>query len=113
MPMIRMNVSDEGKAAMVAAAEKAEMPLSVWMRVKLLEIARAAPSGAAAPPEKKYQWLGKPCTKEFHEARMAERAAREADLDGLPPLDESLNEETYDPDAPVVAPTRRRAHAKK
>lgn len=110
MPMIRMNVSEEGHALMAAAAAKAEMPLSVWMRVKLLEIVRAGDDTKAAP-ERKHQWLGKPCTKEFEEEMMELKRRRESDINGLPAIDESLNEEMkFDENGdPVVAAPKRRA----
>lgn len=71
MKSIHVTMSDASLETMRAAAEYAELPLSLWARGALLDAARSSAHRiiCASPKSKdvEYKWAGKPCTKEEFE----------------------------------------------
>jgi hypothetical protein len=82
MKLIKVTTDVSGHALMEAAANYAQIPLSIWARAVLLKEARSIEHKILCTPKsaangdiiKTYRWAGKDCTKE----EMEEGEAREA-----------------------------------
>ncbi len=118
MSKVLIDVKEVYKTAWKIQAAEEGLTLSAWVRAacagriaaahesalaKIREhdiaVARSARTAAlsakigGAVPEKKYKWLGKPCTREVWEAGQAQIAARSASLAELPALPASVQAE--------------------
>ncbi len=71
MKSMKVTTDDEGMGLMVAAAAYRQIPVTIWARSVLLDEARSVvhKKKCESPAEKKYMWLGKPCTREVYEAK--------------------------------------------
>lgn len=82
MKLIKFLTTDENGAAMQAAAEYMELPLSSWARITLIEAARSSAHKklCATGKEPDVTWKGKPCTKEQFDRWTADAVAYEKRL---------------------------------
>ena len=82
LPGLTVTTDAAGIELMRTAAAYVGAPLSIWASMVLLEEARAAAhkrkSGIGG--EKKYQWGGKDCTREYHEEMTAKMEARKREV---------------------------------
>lgn len=82
MKSIHVTMTNESMSLMLNAAEYAEIPLSIWARITLIEAARSSAHKklCATIKEEKPMWAGKPCTKEEYEKWSKDAEAYQARL---------------------------------
>ena len=74
MKSLHVTMSEDAMVLLKAESAYAESPLSIWARTTLIEAARASAHKrrCATPKEEAPMWAGRPCTREYMDARQKE-----------------------------------------